>query len=299
MVYRVKVCAVSPDDQAGTCGASPDWYTRQEVIPPGDCHGNEPGRLRAGAGRNEGRTHLLPGAGLKQRFHVVDMSSSDPQRNPTLMGSAPEPRAHPQVRRLLRAGKEALHDRGPCVRGDAAVEEVLELEQPPGRLHVLVGGDAAEPMSSPTARRVRRFSKGKYSRSSVETGVRSSCWSKTAEVRSKGRSSARSPSTEEVSLDGGSVGAGAGASSVPSAAVAVAASPSTSCFSSDSSSGSGVLLRLLAHDLLELEGGQLQELDGLPEERDHHEPLPLRRGQWHRHRAPQGGTELGGAATAA
>src|SRR3984893_3425909 len=84
-----------------------------------------------------------------------------------------------------------------------------------------------------------RFSKGKSSRSSVETGVRSSCWSKTAEVRSKGRSSARSPSTEEVSLDCGSVGAGAGASSVPSAAVAVGASPSTSCFPSGSSSRRG------------------------------------------------------------
>src|SRR5438309_3699862 len=38
-------------------------------------------------------------------------------------------------------------DRGdhlPGVRGDAAVEEVLELEQPLGRLHVLVGGDAAD-----------------------------------------------------------------------------------------------------------------------------------------------------------
>src|SRR6266853_4097693 len=239
--------------------------------------------VRERDGTKDGLISCRGRGSVKQRFHVVDVSSSDPQRNPTLMGSAPEPRAHPQVRRLLRAGKEALHDRGPCVRGDAAVEEVLELEQPPGRLHVLVGGDAAEPMSSPTARRVRRFSKGKYSRSSVETGVRSSCWSKTAEVRSKGRSSARSPSTEEVSLDGGSVGAGAGASSVPSAAVAVAASPSTSCFSSGSSSRSGVLLRLLAHDLLELEGGQLQELDGLQEERDHHETLHLLGDQSHRH----------------
>ena len=34
-----------------------------------------------------------------------------------------------------------------------------------------------------------------------------------------------------------------------------------------------VLLQLLAHDLLELQRGQLQELDGLLEERGHHDPL--------------------------
>jgi hypothetical protein len=34
-----------------------------------------------------------------------------------------------------------------------------------------------------------------------------------------------------------------------------------------------VLLQLLAHHLLELQRGQLQELDGLLEERGHHDPL--------------------------
>src|SRR5713226_6415281 len=77
-----------PDDQAGTCRASPDWYTRQEVIPPGDCHGNEPGRLRAGAGRSEGRTHLLPGAGLCQAaFPSGRYELERPPAYPTLMGS--------------------------------------------------------------------------------------------------------------------------------------------------------------------------------------------------------------------
>src|SRR5438309_1645291 len=51
-----------------------------------------------------------------------------------------------------------------------------------------------------------------------------------------------------------------------------------------------VLLQLLAHHLLELERGQLQELDGLLEERGHGEPLPLLHVESHRHRSPQGST---------
>ena len=49
---------------------------------------------------------------------------------------------------------------------------------------------------------------------------------------------------------------------------------------------------LLAQDLLELEGGQLQELNGLLEERGHDEPPPLLRDQAHRDPSPHGGTEL-------
>ena len=59
-----------------------------------------------------------------------------------------------------------------------------------------------------------RFSKGSSSRSSIDTGVRSSPWSsKIADERSNGRSSARSPSTEDVSLDGCSGASGAGGAS--------------------------------------------------------------------------------------
>ena len=84
-----------------------------------------------------------------------------------------------------------------------------------------------------------RFSKGRSSRSSMDTGVRSSGSSKTAEVRSKGRSSARSPSTVLVSLDTGSGAAGVGASSVVPASAAGGASASTSCVSSATSSRRG------------------------------------------------------------
>ncbi len=42
-----------------------------------------------------------------------------------------------------------------------------------------------------------------------------------------------------------------------------------------------ILLELLAHDLLELEGGELQQLDRLLQERRHHHPLSLSKGEAH------------------
>src|SRR6266568_2156027 len=61
-----------------------------------------------------------------------------------------------------------------------------------------------------------------------------------------------------------------------------------------------VLGELFAHDRLELEGGSPPAgLDGLLEERDHHEPLPLLWDQSHRHRSPQRWTGPRGAGTAA
>ena len=81
-----------------------------------------------------------------------------------------------------------------------------------------------------------RFSNGKSSRDSVETGVRSSAWSKITELRSKGRSSARSPSTVEVSADTGSAGGGVGGGSAAPSAEA-GAGPSAPSTGSSSSSG--------------------------------------------------------------
>ena len=117
-----------------------------------------------------------------------------------------------------------------------------------------------------------RFSNGRSSRVSVETGVRSSAWSKITELRSKGRSSARSPSTVVVSADTGSAGAGVGGGS---------ADPSAEVGAGPSAPVDGklleqrVFLELLPDDLLELERGELQELDGLLEQRRHDDPLCL------------------------
>ena len=89
-----------------------------------------------------------------------------------------------------------------------------------------------------------RFSNGSSSRSSIETGVRSSPWSsKIAEDRSKGRSSARSLSTDEVSFDGcsGASGAGAVSAGVGASALFVeaAVASAVSRFSTGISSRSG------------------------------------------------------------
>ena len=122
-----------------------------------------------------------------------------------------------------------------------------------------------------------RFSNGSSSRSSIDTGVRSSPWSsKIAEERSKGRSSARSPSTDDVSLDGCSGASGAarlrgGEASVVLVEAAVASA--VSWVSTGISSRRGFSSQLLAHHLLQLEGGELEELDRLLQQRGHDDPL--------------------------
>ena len=126
-----------------------------------------------------------------------------------------------------------------------------------------------------------RFSNGRSSRSSVDTGVRSSGSSKTAWVRSKGSSSARSPSTELVSLDTGSTGAGAASISGAPGSVGGLRLRVHVLRLLGQLLQERVLLELLAHDLLELERGELQQLDRLLEERGHHDPLGLAKGQAH------------------
>ena len=106
----------------------------------------------------------------------------------------------------------------------------------------------------------------------------SPCSSKTAEVRSKGRSSARSLSTEDVSFGHGLRGrrgalrgsaAASGGAGGRGVRVPVSASRPGDLLEER------ILLELLAHDLLELEGGELQELDRLLEQRRHDDPLGL------------------------
>src|SRR5712692_10295405 len=85
-----------------------------------------------------------------------------------------------------------------------------------------------------------RFSKGRSSRSSMDTGVRSSPWSsKSACGMSKGSSSAFAASTVADSFDGGSVVGSAGGASALSGVVVPAGASAVSAVSTGTSSSSG------------------------------------------------------------
>ena len=114
------------------------------------------------------------------------------------------------------------------------------------------------------------FSKGRSSRSSWETSERSSWSSNITAVRSKGRSSVCRSLVGGASTGAGSSGVVAGASGVVDA--------------ERLGGGLGlgghlfeerILEQLLLHDLLQLEGRELQELDRLLEQRGHDDPLAL------------------------
>ena len=116
----------------------------------------------------------------------------------------------------------------------------------------------------------------------MDTGVRSSGSSNMAALRSNGSSSARSASTVAVSLETGS------SASSPVSPWPWPASGAGACLRLADLRGhllqERILLELLPDHLLQLERRQLQELDGLLEERCHDDPLRLTesRASWNR-----------------